>query len=84
MLFVVERGGRSFVELAKVQDCWEWRSGMIGSVLKVGSRNFGMFVLDKECCWFCGAHCMVWLTSLECNCIEGWVVSWFILRLVSM
>jgi hypothetical protein len=27
---------------------------------------------------------MVWLTSLECNCIEGWVVSWFILRLVSM
>jgi hypothetical protein len=47
MLFVVVLGGRSFVELAKVRDGWGWRSGMIGSMLKVGSGNFGMFVLDN-------------------------------------
>jgi hypothetical protein len=47
MLFVVERGGRSFVELAKVQDGWGWCSGVISSMLKVGSVNFGMFVLDN-------------------------------------
>jgi hypothetical protein len=47
MLFVVELSGRSFVELAKVQDGWRWRSGMIGSMLKVGSGNFGMFALDN-------------------------------------
>jgi hypothetical protein len=44
---VVEMGGRSFVELANVQDGWGWHSGMIGSMLKVGSENFGMFVLDN-------------------------------------
>jgi hypothetical protein len=43
---VVGLGGRSFVELTKVQDSWEWRNGMIGSMLKIGSENFGMFVLD--------------------------------------
>jgi hypothetical protein len=47
MLFVVEQGGRSFAELAEVQDGWGWRSGMIGSMLEVGSGNFGMFVLDN-------------------------------------
>jgi hypothetical protein len=47
MLFVVELGGRSFVEMAKVQDGWGWHSGMIGSILKVESGNFGMFVLDN-------------------------------------
>jgi hypothetical protein len=44
---MVEMGGRSFVELANVQDGWGWHSGMIGSMLKVGSGNFGMFVLDN-------------------------------------
>jgi hypothetical protein len=44
MLFVVELGGRSFVEVAKVQDGWGWGSGMIVIMLKVGSGYFGMFV----------------------------------------
>jgi hypothetical protein len=44
MLFVVELGGRSFVEGAKVQDGWGWGSGMIVIMLKVGSGYFGMFV----------------------------------------
>jgi hypothetical protein len=47
MLFVVELGGRSFVEVAKVQDGWWWGSGMTGIMLKVGSGYFGMFVLDN-------------------------------------
>jgi hypothetical protein len=47
MLFVVELGGRSFVEQAKDQDGWGWCSGMIGSMLKVGSGNFGMLMLDN-------------------------------------
>jgi hypothetical protein len=47
MLFVVELDGRSFVEQAKVQDDWGWYRGMIGSMLKVGSGNFGMFMMDN-------------------------------------
>ena len=35
------------MELAKVRDGWGWRSGMIGSMLKVRSENFGMLVLDN-------------------------------------
>jgi hypothetical protein len=74
---VVEQGGRLFVELSEVEDGWWWRSGMIGSMLEIGFRNFGMLVLDnaedriRECCWLCIAHCMVWLTSLDCSCGEG-------------
>jgi hypothetical protein len=44
---VVEQGGRLFVELAEVEDGWWWHSGMISSVLEIGSRNFGMLVLDN-------------------------------------
>jgi hypothetical protein len=44
---VVEQGGRLFVELAEVADGWWWRSGMIGSMLKIRCENFGMLVLDN-------------------------------------
>jgi hypothetical protein len=47
MLFVLEQGGRSFMELAEVQDGWGWCSDMVGSMLEIGSGNFGMLVLDN-------------------------------------
>jgi hypothetical protein len=44
---VVEQGGRLFVGLTEVVDGWWWRSGMIGSMLEIGSRNFSVLVLDN-------------------------------------
>jgi hypothetical protein len=35
------------VEMEEAEDGWWWRSGMIGSMLEIGSRNFGMLVLDN-------------------------------------
>jgi hypothetical protein len=44
---VVEQGGRLFVELAEFDDGWWLRSGIIVSMLEIGSGNFGMLVLDN-------------------------------------
>jgi hypothetical protein len=35
------------VGLTEVVDGWWWRSGMIGSMLEIGSRNFSVLVLDN-------------------------------------
>jgi hypothetical protein len=48
---VVGQGGRLFVELAEVEDGWWWRSGIISSMLEIGSGNFGMLVLDNAEGW---------------------------------
>jgi hypothetical protein len=35
------------VELAEVENCWKWRSDMIGNMLEVGFGYFGMLGLDN-------------------------------------
>jgi hypothetical protein len=53
---------------------------MFGNMPEIRFEYFDMVVFDNaggggvvdgEHCWLCGAHCMVWLTSMDCNCGEG-------------